>query len=265
VLIDSHAHINLPIFNSDRDQVLTRAWQQGVSAIINVGIDLESSRESVHIAQSHPDIFTTVGFHPNNTHEMKEGDLDLLSELADNPKVVAIGETGLDFYRKSSPRHQQLEAFQQQLNLATRLSLPVVIHCRNAYTEMLDIIAHWVKSKPHVVDHNNGLGVIHCFSGDVILAHHFISLGFLISLPGSLTYPSANAMVEVALELPLDKLLVETDSPFLAPQRYRGQRNEPSYVSLVVDKIAEVRQVPAEMIAHTTAQNAINLFHLPIN
>lgn len=265
MLTDSHAHINLPAFNGDRDQVLARARKQGVSTIINVGIDLESSRESVHIAQSHPDIFTTVGFHPNNAHKMKEGDLSLLGELAGNPRVVAIGETGLDFYRKSSPRHRQLEAFQQHLDLAARLGLPVVIHCRNAHKEVLDIITPWAESNSHAAGYDNGLGVIHCFSGDVILAHHYISLGFLISLPGSLTYPSAHDMLEVAQELALDKLLVETDSPFLAPQRYRGQRNEPSYVSLVVDKIAEVRQVPADTVARATSQNAANLFHLSSN
>jgi len=265
LLIDSHAHLDAPEFNGDRDQVLTRARKQGVSTIINVGVDLESSRASLHIAQRYPDIFTTVGFHPNRAHEMKEGDLSLLSELAGNSKVVAIGEIGLDFYRKSSPRQRQLEVFQQQLDLATELGLPVVIHCRNAHKEALDIIAPWAKSISGSADYSHGLGVMHCFSGNVMLAQHYIKLGFLISLPGSITYPSARDKVEVAQELTLDKLLVETDSPFLAPQRHRGQRNEPSYVSLVVDKIAEVRQVPAEAIAQATAQNAINLFHLPGN
>jgi TatD DNase family protein len=255
----------MPEFNRDREQVLARARQQGVSAIINVGIDLKSSRESLHIAQSYPDIFTAVGFHPNSTHKMKEGDLSLLGELAGNSKVVAIGEIGIDFYRKSSPRQHQLEAFQQQLDLAAELGLPVVIHCRNAHKEVLDIIAPWAKSISRSAGYSHGLGVMHCFSGNMMLAQHYIKMGFLISLPGSLTYPSARDMLEVAQGLTLGKLLVETDSPFLAPQLHRGQRNEPSYVSLVVNKIAEVRQVPAETVAQATAQNAINLFHLPGN
>ena len=265
MLIDSHAHLDMPAFNGDRDQVLTRARKQGGSAIINVGVNLESSRASLNIAQRHPNIFTTVGFHPNSAYEMKEGDLNLIGELAENSKVVAIGEIGLDFYRKSSPRQRQLEVLQQQLNLAAELGLPVVIHCRNAHKEVLDIIAPWAKSISRSDGYNYGLGVMHCFSGNMMLAQSYTKMGFLISLPGSITYPSARDKVEVAQKLPLDKLLVETDSPFLAPQIHRGQRNEPSYVSLVVNKIAEVRQIPADTVAQTTAQNAINLFHLPAN
>lgn len=263
MLIDSHAHLDLPAFDSDRDQVLTRAHQQGVSTIINVGVDLESSRASLRIVQYYPDVFTAVGFHPNSASEMKEGDLALLSELAGRPKVVAIGEIGLDYYRKSTPHQRQLEVFQQQLDLAAELGLPVVIHCRNAYKELLDILVKWVKSMPPRTGNNRGLGVIHCFSGDARLAWRYIELGFFISLPGSVTYPSARDKVEVARELPLGKLLVETDSPFLPPQPHRGQRNEPSYLPLIVDKIAQVRQVPPETIAQATAQNAVNLFHLP--
>jgi TatD DNase family protein len=193
---------------------------------------------------------------------MKKGDLSLLSELAGNPKVVAIGETGLDFYRKSTPHQRQLEAFQQQIGLATELGLPIIIHCRNAHREVLDIVVPWAKSVSCSAGYSHGLGVIHCFSGNMVLAQQYINLGFMISLSGSLTYPSARDMREVVQKLPLEKLLVETDSPFLAPQLHRGQRNEPSYVPLVVNKIAEVRQVPVETVAQATAQNAINLFHL---
>ena len=142
MLIDSHAHIDLPAFNDDRDQVLARAREQGVNAIINVGVDLESSRASLHIAQHYPDIFTAIGFHPNRASVMKESDLGLLGELVGNPRVVAIGEIGLDFYRKSSPRQRQLEVFQQQLDLAAKLGLPVVIHCRDAHKELLLSLIH---------------------------------------------------------------------------------------------------------------------------
>ena len=265
MLIDSHTHIYLPDFNDDRDQVLARAREQGVSAVINAGLDLESSQTSLKMAQHYPEVFTAVGFHPGSASKMMEGDLSLLAKLAGNSKVVAIGEIGLDFYRESSPRRRQLEVFQQQLDLAAGLGLPVVVHCRHAHEEVLTILTRWVKSASPSVNNTHKLGVIHCFGGDMKLAWRYIGLGFLISLAGSVTYPSALDRVEVARELPLDELVVETDSPFLAPQLHRGQRNEPSYVSLVVDRIAQIRQVPAEIIAQATARNAINLFHLPDN
>ena len=264
MLIDSHAHLDLPAFDNDRDQVLARAREQGVSAIINVGIDLESSRASLRITQRYPDIFTAVGFHPNRVSTMKQSDLGLIAELAGNAKVVAIGEIGLDFYRKSSPRQRQLEVFQQQLDLAAKLALPVVIHCRDAHKESLSLLAPWSQSTSRSTGNSYGLGVIHCFSGDVTLAWRYIELGFFISLPGSITYPKADEKAEVARELPLDRLLVETDSPFLAPQLHRGRRNEPSYLPLIIDRIAQIKQLPAETVAQATAQNAINLFHLTL-
>ena len=262
MLIDSHAHLDSPDFDDDRDEVLARARQQEVSTIISVAVDLASSRASLNIAEQYPHIFTAVGFHPNRASEMGPGDLGRLGELADEPMVVAIGEIGLDFYRKSTPRQLQLEVFQQQLDLAAELGLPVVIHCRNAHRDLLDIVTRWVKSISPPAASSRGLGVIHCFSGDVALAWRYVELGFFISLPGSVTYPKEHDKVEVARELPLDKLLVETDSPFLAPQLHRGRRNEPSYLPLIVDKIAQVRQLTSETVARATAQNTVNLFHL---
>jgi len=265
MLIDSHAHLDSPDFSDDRDQVLARARQQGVSTIINVGIDLASSRASLKMTQNHPDIYAAVGFHPNQSSEMKEGDISLLEKLAAAAKVVAIGEIGLDLYRRASPRKRQLGAFQQQLDLAAKLRLPVIIHCRNAHRETLAILASWAKSISGSEDYRDGLGVIHCFSGEMALARRYLSMGFFLSLPGSITYPSAHDQVEVVREIPLDRLLAETDSPFLTPQLHRRKRNEPAYLPLIVNKIAEVKQVPAETVAQTTAQNAIALFHLPSN
>ena len=262
MLIDSHAHIDLPDFAHDRDEVLARAQRQGVSAIVNIGINLASSRESIQIAQHYPDVFTSVGFHPNDTAQLRGGDLSQLAQLAGAAKVVAIGEIGLDFYRRASPHQRQVEAFQQQLTLAAELGLPVIIHCRNANPEVWDILSRWAKStSPPANTHFRG--VIHCFSGDMALARRYIELGFLISLAGSITYPKALDRVKVAQELPLDKLLVETDAPFLAPQLHRGQRNEPAYIPLIVDKIAQIKGVPAAKVAQVTARNAIELFHLP--
>jgi TatD DNase family protein len=265
LLIDSHTHLDLAVFDDDRDQVLARARNQGVTTIINMGLDIESSQASLHIAHHHPDVFTAVGFHPSTASKMQEGNLNLLAKLAEDAKVVAIGEIGLDFYRKSTPRQCQLEVFQQQLNLAVELGLPVVIHSRQAHKEMLDILARWVKSTSPSTGSSPERGVIHCFSGDTKLAWRYIELGFLVSLAGPVTYPSALDRVEVAREMPLDKLLVETDSPFLPPQPYRGQRNEPSYVSLIVEKIAQIKGVPSELVAQITAQNTISLFQLSSN
>jgi len=262
-MIDSHAHIDFPDFNKDREEVLARARQQGVDTIITVGTDLSSSRFSLQIAREHKDVFTTVGFHPHNASRLQEDDLRQMAKLAGEEKVVAIGEIGLDFYRNTSPRQQQLEAFQRQLDLAAELGMPVVIHCRQAHKETLDILSRWVETISPSANNGRLLGVLHCFSGDISLAERYIEMGFLISLPGSVTYPSAQDKVEVAQWVPLDKLLVETDSPFLSPQRYRGRRNEPSYIPLIVDKIAQIKGVPVETVARATAGNTIRVFQLP--
>jgi len=261
LLIDSHAHIDLPEFNKDRDQVMARARQQGVRVVINIGLDAESSRKALATAKKYDDVFQAVGFHPHEAARMKEGDLKSLAELTKDSRVVAIGEIGLDFYRNLSPRESQLEAFQKQLDLAGELGLPVVIHCRQAHEEVFDILKAWVKDAPADVKR----GVIHCFSGDIEMARRYIDLGFYISLAGSVTYPSAGELVEVARELPLDRLLLETDAPFLAPQAHRGKRNEPSYIALTAEKVAQVRQVSTEVVADAAARNTIELFRLPIS
>ncbi|MFC2022621.1 TatD family hydrolase [Chloroflexota bacterium] len=264
MLIDSHAHLNLPAFDGDRERVVARAWENGVDIIINIGIDLESSQRALEIAERYPGMFATVGIHPNDVGEMAAGDIERLEELAGHKKAVAIGEIGLDFYRESSPRERQLDVFWQQLEMAARLGLPVVIHCRDAYREMEGILAEWLQSTPHPLTGSGEIGVMHCFSGDVESARRYIELGFLVSLAGPVTYPSAHDRVWVAKGVPLERLLVETDSPFLAPQLHRGQRNEPAYVMMIVDRIAQLRGVAAEAIARATADNAVRLFRLTV-
>jgi TatD DNase family protein len=259
LLIDSHAHIDLPEFDKDRDQVMLRARQQGVRAVINVGMDAESSRKALAMAKRYDDMFVAVGCHPHEAAKMKEGDLESLAELTQDSRVVAIGEIGLDFYRNLSPRPSQLEVFQRQLDLASNLSLPVVIHCRQAHKEVYEVLSAWVEAA------DGRQGVIHCFSGDIEMAGRYIELGFYISLAGSVTYPSAGELVEVAREVPLERLLLETDAPFLAPQARRGRRNEPAYVALTAQKVADIRQVPVETVAEAAARNTIGLFRLPIS
>jgi len=265
-LVDSHTHIDMRPFNKDRDRVLERARGAGVVAMVDVGCDLESSREAIRLAALYPEVFAAVGFHPHSASQMRDDDLERLSELARQPKVVAIGEIGLDFYRNLSPREIQIEAFKKQLALAQGLSLPVIVHCRNAQEEVLSILTDWVYGAGGVGGAGRAkepLGVLHCFSGDRELSQRYIEMGFLLSIAGPITYSSSHAL-DIAHHIPLDKLLIETDCPFLTPQPYRGKRNEPSNVTFVADKIGEIRGVPSDVVAEHTTANAVQLFGLPL-
>jgi TatD DNase family protein len=253
----------LDAFDRDREPVLARARQGGVRAIINIGLDVESSRVSLEMARQYDEVFSTVGFHPHEADKMRDDDLKTLAELAKGAKVVAVGEIGLDFYRNLATRKSQTEAFKKQLDLSVELGLPVVVHCRDAHREVYKILSAWVKSTLSVVGRLRR-GVIHCFSGDIEMAQQYIDIGFYISLAGSVTYPSAGELVQVAREIPLDKLLLETDAPFMAPQAYRGKRNEPAYVALIAEKVAQVRGVRRDAVAEAAAKNTIDLFKLPI-
>lgn len=259
MLVDSHAHIDVGLFDKDRDQVVSRAREAGVGAVVNVGCDLDSSRVSIKMAQQYGEVFAALGFHPHNAAKMVDGDLERLAELTQHPKVVAIGEIGLDFYRNLSPREAQIEAFKRQLELAEGLGLPVIIHSRNAREEVLSILSEWAGRAKR----DKTLGVLHCFSGDGELAQRYIEMGFLLSIAGPVTYSSSHAQ-EIAHDIPLEKLLIETDCPFLTPHPHRGKRNEPSYVSFIAEKVGEIRGVPPDLVAEHTTENAIQLFGLPI-
>ncbi|TEU02090.1 MAG: TatD family deoxyribonuclease [Dehalococcoidia bacterium] len=263
VLVDSHTHIDMRLYNRDRDQVLERARGAGVAAVVDVGCDLDSSRGAIRLAAQYSEVFAALGFHPHSAAKMRDSDLERLSELAQHPKVVAIGEIGLDFYRNLSPREVQVEAFKKQLALARRLRLPVIVHCRDAQEEVLSILTEWAYGAGGVGGAKEPLGVLHCFSGDRELSQRYIEMGFLLSIAGPITYPSSHAM-EIAHHIPLDKLLIETDCPFLTPQPYRGKRNEPSNVSFVAEKIGEIRGVPTAVVAEHTTANAAQLFRLPL-
>lgn len=257
MLIDSHSHIDMRQFNKDRDSVMERARRAGVAAVVDVGCDIASSEAAIALAERYDEVFATVGFHPHSAAAMGNGDIERLAELAKHPRVVAIGEIGLDFYRNLSPREAQVEAFRGQLDLARELDMPVVIHSRQASDEVFDILSRWAGKS------DNPLGVLHCFSGERRLASEYIDMGFFISIAGPVTYGKSSA-ADIACHLPLDKLLIETDCPFLTPHPHRGKRNEPSYVSLVAEKIGELRGIPGEEVAQCTADNAIRLFRLPI-
>jgi len=260
VLLDSHTHIDMREFDADRERVLQRARESGVVAVIDIGIDLTSSEAAIALAEKHSDVFATVGIHPHDASKVTDAAIGRLEVLAKHPKVVAIGETGLDFYRNRSSKESQVEAFKRHLELASKSGLPVVIHSRNANDEVFKILSEWVAGMKGA---HRPVGVLHCFSGDAEIGKKYIDMGFLIAFDGPVTYPKSSA-ASVAKEIPLDKMLIETDCPFLTPQAHRGKRNEPAYVSYVASKIAEAKGVPPESVAEITSANAIRLFRLPI-
>lgn len=258
-IIDTHAHLDMPEFDADRAAVIARARDAGVETIVSVGTDLESSRKAIALAEEYPGVFATVGFHPHEAAHMKEADVALLAELTKRPRVIAIGELGLDYYRNRAPREVQLQALKWQLGLAEKLGLPVVIHCRQAEKDMLLLLRDWTSSRRS--NRASPVGVIHCFSGDMETARQYLDMGFFISLGAYIGYPSSLHRADVIRAIPSDRLMVETDSPFLPPQAHRGKRNEPSYLPATVQVIAEMRKVAPPVIAGETTQNARRLFH----
>ena len=261
MLIDSHCHLQFPQFRADRPQVLERAWQAGLTAIVVVGTDVEASRQAVALAESDDRLFAVVGCHPHSAAALDEAGRKALRHLASSPQAVAIGEIGLDFYRNLSPPDDQRAVFEEMLHLADELGLPVVIHARQAEEETFAILSRWAaQARP---PEGRPLGVMHCFSGDLALALRYREMGFLISIAGNVTYPNAGRLAAAATVLPLDAMLVETDAPYLTPQSRRGQRNEPAYLTETVARIAQLRGQSPREIGERTAANAAALFRLP--
>ncbi len=246
-IIDSHAHLQDPRFAGDVEEVITRAVEGGVEMIICIGYDLESSREAVELARSHREIRAVVGIHPHDAKTINDRVLAEIWDLARGPRVVAIGETGLDYYRNLSSRDEQRDGFRAQINLAKKLGKPIVIHDRDAHDEVLSIIK---QEKAGI----NG-GIMHCYSGRLPLAIELMKQGFMISFAGPLTFSNAKKSVEVAARVPLDRILVETDCPYLTPEPYRGKRNEPLYVWEVAKKLAEIHRKSLQEIAYITTRN----------
>jgi TatD DNase family protein len=251
-LIDSHAHLDFRQFNRDREAVIRRAREVGLVAIVNIGTSLASSRASVALAQRYDFIYAAVGIHPHDAKTVDRAALDALRELARHPKVVAIGETGLDYYRDLSPRPVQRRAFQDQLDLAAELGLPVVVHSRDAHDDVLAALKAW-----------EGTGVLHTYAAGPERLDEVMAMGFTIGLSGPVTYARAKGLREVARRVPLDRLLVETDCPYLTPEPHRGGRNEPAYVKLVAAQVAQARGVSPEHVASITTENTRRLFGLP--
>ncbi len=262
-LVDSHCHLDLEQFDADRAAVLERAQAQGVRMIVNPGIDLVHSQQAIALADLHPQVYAAVGIHPNSSADFSEQTLTKLSALAEHPKVVAIGEIGLDYHWETVSRPTQAQAFRAQLDLAAELGLPVIIHNREASTDLAQILDAWAASAR---TRNSPLakrpfwGVLHAFSGDAALAQAAYSWNFAIGLGGPVTFKNAHDLHNLAPQLCLDHLLLETDAPWLTPHPFRGKRNEPAYVALVAARLAELLAVPAEEIAARTTAVARSLF-----
>jgi len=251
MFFDSHAHYDDEAFDADRDQLLSSLLQNNVSNIINIGADMPSSRRSIEIAEKYPFAYAAVGVHPHDAKNFTDSDLDELKVMSAHPKAVAIGEIGLDYHYDNSPREAQKEVFKKQLCLAKELDMPVIIHSREATEDTLSILKEFTPK-----------GVVHCFSGSVETAKTVLDMGMYISLGGPVTYKNAVKTVEVAAFVPIDKLLIETDCPYLAPVPYRGKRNSSLYIHATAEKIAEIKGMTVEELARITLDNTKRLFNI---
>jgi TatD DNase family protein len=253
-LADAHAHLDEPEMRPDQEAVVARARQAGLGLIINVGISRKNCQQVLKTADRYPEVYATLGVHPHGVKALKYEDLDHLSRLAAHPKVAAVGEIGLDFYRRRSPEEVQKYWFRELLEWAGGLKKPVVIHTREATSETLSILKEF---RPRLTG-----GIMHCFGGSLAEARAFLDLGLFISFSGVLTYPKAEPLRQVAKQLPLDCLLVETDCPYLAPQEWRGKRNEPAYVLATARALAEIHGLSLEDLALQTWRNTLAAFGL---
>ncbi len=258
-VIDTHAHLDMPEFDSDRDIVISRAFENGVTLINTIGINLPSCQRAIGLAEKYPGIIASVGFHPQESDGVDKADVGILAQLAQHPRVVAIGEMGLDYYRLKSSREKQIEVLKWQLKLAEEVNKPIIIHCREAQEDMLKIIRSWVGTDPTPL--RRPRGVLHCFSGDLETAEQYISMGFFIALGAYIGYPSSGRLRDTIKNISSNYLVVETDSPFLPPQKYRGQRNEPFYSTITLGVLAEIQGLSSEEMAMKTTSNARRLFN----
>ncbi len=277
-MIDTHTHLDFKEFDKDREKVIKRFFDAGGEKIINVGCDLKSSARSIALAEKYENIFASVGVHPHDADTVDEAALQKLKEMTAHPKVIAIGEIGLDYFRNLSPKEKQIEAFKAQLELAENHKKPVIIHCRAAYVELIEILKSYQPKADEPRAHKTPIlhGVVHCFLGSWLIAEELLKLGFYIGFTGAITYAKKSATVsapasprfklgepeifKVIKNTPLDKILIETDCPYLAPVPHRGERNEPSFVKYVAEKIAEIKNISTKKVEKATSENAERLF-----
>lgn len=264
-LVDTHCHLNFDGYADDLDDVVTRAIQAGVRRIINPGVDAESSRAGIELARRYPGVvYAAVGIHPNDTDHFSQAQLDEeIAPLGRADGVVAVGEIGLDYYWDKSPKDMQKRAFEAQLTLAKTLELPVIIHNREASEDVMAVLEAWSNDlPPSFRGRPGGIGVLHSFSATRAIATRALEAGFCLGFTGPITFKNAEDTRRVAAMTPLDRILVETDGPFLTPVPYRGKRNEPAYIPYIVQCLAEVKGVSAAEVGTATTQNAERLFDL---
>ncbi|MEJ9152400.1 TatD family hydrolase [Bacillus smithii] len=252
MLFDTHVHLNDEQFSDDLDEVIDRAKEAGVEKMVVVGFDRPTIEKAMKLVDQYYFLYASIGWHPVDAIDMTEADLEWIEKLTSHPKVVAIGEIGLDYHWDKSPKEVQKEVFRKQIRLAKKVKLPIIIHTREATQDTIEILK---EEGAHEVG-----GIMHCFSGSVETARECINMNFYISLGGTVTFKNAKKPKEVAAEIPLEKLLIETDCPYLAPHPYRGKRNEPALVKLVAEQIAELKGIPYEEVARKTTENAQKLF-----
>jgi TatD DNase family protein len=261
-LIDTHCHLNFTEFDSDRDQIIERTLYNGISKILIPGIDIDSSKSAIFYSEKYPMVYGAVGVHPNSGESWSENSIAELEQLAKHPKVVAIGEIGLDYYRKFTPIKLQQDIFSIQLQLAKNLGLPVIIHNRQASEDILSMIKKWYHG---LLDNNlslaNNPGVMHSFSDDFHMAEQFINLRFKIGITGPITYRNAEILREVVRNQDIENLLLETDAPYLTPHPFRGKRNEPANVRIIAEKIAEIKDRSIKDVANITTDGGSQLFN----
>jgi TatD DNase family protein len=259
--VDTHCHLNFESYAVDRAQVIERAQSAAVTQIINPGVDRASSEESLQLAESLPGFYAAVGIHPNSTADFQPDDLNWIRALAAHEKALAIGEIGLDYHWDKSPKAQQFAAFEAQLALAAELNLPVIIHNREASEDVLAILENWAKTLTGPL--KEAPGVLHSFSAPASIAERALAINLYLGFTGPITFKKSDDLRRIAAQIPLDRLLLETDGPFLTPEPHRGKRNEPAYIPLIADRIASLRQISLETLAQATSANAQRLFRIP--
>ncbi|GAB2563915.1 TatD family hydrolase [Gracilibacillus alcaliphilus] len=254
MLFDTHVHLNVSHFDEDREEVLARAEQAGVKYMVVVGFDHETIPKAIEMAEQHNHIYAAVGWHPVDAIDMTAKELAWLEELSNHPKVVALGEMGLDYHWDKSPKDIQKEVFRKQIRLAKKVKLPIIIHNREATEDIVEILQE--------EDAKEVGGIMHCYNDSVEYVDSCLEMNFYISLGGPVTFKNANLPKEVAKYVPADRLLIETDCPFLAPHPKRGKRNEPAYVQLIAEQIAALRDISYDELSQQTTKNAKRLFQI---
>ena len=252
MLFDTHAHLNDPAFDSDRPLLMASLAEKGIGLVMNAGCSLESSKDIIQMAEQYPWLYASVGSHPDSADEVNDAVIAEYRALCQHPKVKAIGEIGLDYYYEDIPREVQKQAFRMQMALAKELDMPVIIHEREAHDDGMRII----KEFPTVH------GVFHCYSGSAEMARQLVNMGWYIGFTGVLTFKNARKAVETAKSIPLDRIVLETDCPFMAPEPYRGKRNDPGYLPKMAEKLAEIRGISYAEVEEITTENAKRLYRI---